>query len=99
MSKSSNSLAQPPPPRRMQADPRMLGASPVPETGSASSDPPPLQAAKPLSNKFAALAVRSRAVGAPSTTAISRLPPRDALATTLNPAAQVNPVFIPSAPG
>ena len=77
----------------------MLGASPVPEEASVLTDWPPLQAAKPLSNRLAAFAVRSLAEGAPSTTVISRLPPRVALATTLKPAAQVKPVFMPSAPG
>ena len=37
--------------------------------------------------------------GAPSTTAINRLPSRVAEATRLNPEAQMNPVFMPSAPG
>ena len=37
--------------------------------------------------------------GAPSTTAISRLPSRVAVATRLKPEAQMKPVFMPSAPG
>ena len=43
--------------------------------------------------------VRSRGEGEPSTTTISRRPSWVALATTLKPAGQVKPVFIPSAPG
>jgi len=37
--------------------------------------------------------------GAPSTTAISRLLLRVAVATRLKPEAQMKPVFMPSAPG
>ena len=37
--------------------------------------------------------------GAPSTTAMSRLPLRVAVATRLKPEAQMKPVFMPSAPG
>ena len=37
--------------------------------------------------------------GAPSTTAISRRSSRVAVATRLNPEAQMKPVFMPSAPG
>src|SRR5260370_800782 len=60
---------------------------------------PPPACAKPLSNSAAASAVRSLADGEPSTTVMRRRPPCVALATTLNPAAQVKPVFMPSAPG
>ena len=54
--------------------------------------------AKPRSNSCAALTARTAGEGEPSTTAISRLPPRVAVATTLKPDAQMKPVFIPSVP-
>ena len=54
---------------------------------------------KPRSNRSAAIMVRSLAEGEPSTTVTRRRPSRSALATTLNPAAQMKPVFMPSAPG
>src|SRR5207253_5018467 len=53
--------------------------------------------AKPRSNKAAAMIVRLRRLGAPKITAMSLRPSR--LATRFHPAAQVNPVFMPSAPG
>ena len=54
---------------------------------------------KPFSSSWAACTARTLDEGAPSTTAIRRLLPRVAVATRLNPAEQMNPVFIPSAPG
>ena len=53
---------------------------------------------KPRSNSCAALTARTAGDGEPSTTAISRLPLRVAVATTLKPDAQMKPVFMPSAP-
>ena len=53
---------------------------------------------KPRSSSCAAFTARAADDGAPSTTAISRLPPRVADATRLNPEAQMKPVFMPSAP-
>ena len=54
---------------------------------------------KPLSKSSAAFTARAADDGAPSTTAINCLPPRVAVATRLKPEAQINPVFMPSAPG
>ena len=53
----------------------------------------------PLSSISAALIARTAPDGAPSTTAISRLLLRVAVATRLKPEAQMKPVFMPSAPG
>ena len=56
-------------------------------------------ALKPRSSSPAAFAARSADDGEPSTTAIKRWPLRVAVATRLNPEAQMKPVFMPSAPG
>ena len=76
----------------------MSGASPPAEASDVAAPwPPPVT--NHLSSRLAAIIVRDLALGAPSTTAISRFPFWEALATRLNPAAQVKPVFMPSAPG
>src|SRR5262249_41012495 len=59
----------------------------------------PLALLKPRSSSCAAFKARAAEEGAPSTTAISRLPLRVAEATRLKPEAQMKPVFMPSAPG
>ena len=82
----------------VQADVGARSGGPPSEASELSEpDPPPM--AKPRSNRSAASWLRSRADGAPSTTAIRWRPKWFAVATTLKPAAQVKPVFIPSAPG
>jgi hypothetical protein len=53
---------------------------------------------KPCSSRLVARRLRSTFVRSPSTTAISLRPSRVALATTLKPLSQMNPVFMPSAP-
>ena len=53
----------------------------------------------PRSSSCAAFNARAAEDGAPSTTAINRLPSRVAEATRLKPDAQMKPVFMPSAPG
>src|SRR5882757_8387314 len=69
--------------------------STVPSDGDSQDNGPRL---KPRSKRPAALAARYGDDGEPSTTAISRLPLRDAVATRLKPDAQMKPVFMPSAP-
>ena len=59
--------------RRRQTSARILGGA-SPDDGSASSEPLPFPAAKPRSNRSAASWLRDLAVGAPSTTTISRRP-------------------------
>ena len=59
----------------------------------------PLLLLKPRSRSCAAFNARAADEGAPSTTAISRRSSRVAVATRLNPEAQMKPVFMPSAPG
>src|SRR2546423_6425683 len=54
---------------------------------------------KPCSSNCAALSARDAEDDAPRTTAIIRLLSRVAVATRLKPEAQMNPVFMPSAPG
>ena len=54
---------------------------------------------KPRSRSCAARTARCAEDCAPSTTAISRLSLRVAVATRLKPEAQMKPVFMPSAPG
>jgi TolB-like protein/class 3 adenylate cyclase len=83
---------------RRQTSARISGGS-EPAEGSDSKEPLPPPMAKPRSKRFAASWLRDLAVGAPSTTTIRRRPEWFALATTLKPAGQVKPVFIPSAPG
>ena len=68
----------------------------VPSAGSSHDT---LVLLNPFSNNWAAANARAAEEGAPSTTAMSRLSPRVAVATRLNPAAQIKPVFIPSVPG
>ena len=70
--------------------------STVPSDGVSQLMPLPLL--KPRSSSCAAFMARACDDGAPSTTAISRLLPRVADATRLNPEAQMKPVFMPSAP-
>ena len=71
--------------------------STVPSDGISQFKPPLLL--KPRSRSCAALSARTAEEGAPSTTAMRRLPLRVAEATRLNPDAQIKPVFMPSAPG
>jgi hypothetical protein len=59
----------------------------------------PVLLLKPRSSSCAAFIARAADEGAPSTTAISRRSSRVAVATRLNPDAQMKPVFMPSAPG
>jgi hypothetical protein len=86
-------------PRLRQTLSRMSGACVGPPAGIDATDPCEAPLWNALSRRAAALAVRAAAEGAPSTTAISRWLPCVAEATTLKPAGQVKPVFIPSAPG
>jgi hypothetical protein len=71
-------------------------ASTVPSDGVSQASG---RAANPCSSNCAAFIARAAPDGAPSTTAITRLPSRVAVATRLKPEAQMKPVFIPSAPG
>ena len=82
-----------------QADIDAHVGRPSPTEGSDSSEPLPPPMAKPRSKRSAASWLRVFAVSAPSTTTIRRRPKWLALATTLKPAGQVKPVFMPSAPG
>ncbi len=54
---------------------------------------------KPFSSSCAAFCARTADEYEPNTTATSRRPLRLAEATRLKPDAQMNPVFMPSAPG
>ena len=71
-------------------------ASTVPSEGISHDRPPEL---KPFSNSCAAFSERTAPEREPKTTTISLRPLRVAEATTLNPDAQMKPVFMPSAPG
>jgi hypothetical protein len=82
---------------RRQTSARISGGA-EPAEGSDSKEPLPPPMAKPRSKRFAASWLRDLAVGAPSTTTIRRRPEWFALATTLKPAGQVKPDFIPSVP-
>jgi hypothetical protein len=68
----------------------------VPNDGISQLSPP---LANPLSNSCAAFSERTMPEREPNTTTISLRPPRVAVATTLNPDAQMKPVFMPSASG
>ena len=78
----------------------MSGGPSVVAAGSARIDPLGRSTlAKARSSSAATFSVRALTEGAPNTTTTMRRPSRNALATTLNPAAQVKPVFMPSTPG
>src|SRR5581483_593305 len=73
-----------------------VSASTVPRDGVSQDSPLLLN---PRSSSLAAFCARNGDEGAPRMTAIRRLPFLVALATRLNPEAQMKPVFMPSAPG